>query len=137
MSILKYIIIGTLFVSSICFAEETYPVREVKTHSPKDIVKLFERLGYTKKAWEAGIKVVPRVYLQEIPKRWVKESRNLPVTLKKELFFRLLAPAILKGNEEILEERQKVERALADKKPLSSDVEKEMAFLAHKYYTTP
>ena len=133
MSVLKSIIIGALLISSNCFTEKLYPVREIKTHTPADIVKLFDSLGYTKKAWEAGIKEVPRVYLQSIPKRWAKESRNLPVKLKKELFFRLLAPAILTANESILIERHKVEGALKAKKPLSSDVVKEMTLLVHKY----
>jgi len=133
MSTLKSILLGVLLISSTCLANQSYPVREVKTNSPKDIVNLFNSLGYTKKAWESGIKEVPRVYLQSIPKRWAKESRNLPVKLKKELFFRLLAPAILTANESILIERQKVEEALKAKKPLSISLEKEMVFLAHKY----
>ena len=133
MPVFKSIVIVTLLISSSCFAQTSYSVREVKTHNPKDIVKLFDSLGYTKKAWEAGIKEVPRVYLQSIPERWAKESRHLPVKLKKELFFRLLAPAILTANESILKERQKVKEALQFKKPLSSDLEKEMLLLAHKY----
>jgi len=133
MSIIKSILLGVLLVSSTCLAGTSYPVREVKTHNPEDIVKLFDSLGYTKKAWEAGIKEVPRVYLQSIPKRWAKESRNLPVKLKKELFFRLLAPAILTANESILNERAKVEMALKAKNLLSSEVLIEMEFLAHKY----
>jgi Bax protein len=74
--------------------------------STAGVFKLFDKLGYTRKAWQEGIRVVPRIYLSTIPKTWQKASRDLPVDEKKEIFFRLLAPAVLSVNESVLRERE-------------------------------
>jgi len=73
------------------------------------IAELFERLDYTEAAWQAGIREVPRVFLADIPPRWRdKTSKSVTVKVKKELFFRALAPLALRSNELILAERTRL-----------------------------
>jgi Bax protein len=82
-------------------ADERVPCRDYK-----DVFALFDRLGYTQKAWQAGIREVPRVYLEDIPERWrEKGSKAMPVADKKRLFFRLIAPIVLRINELIAADR--------------------------------
>lgn len=67
---------------------------------------LFEELDYTLESWEEGIREVPRVYLTNIPERWRSTtSKTVTVQKKKELFFRLLGPLVLRANELVQEER--------------------------------
>jgi hypothetical protein len=81
--------------------DERVPCRDYK-----DVFALFDRLGYTQKAWQAGIREVPRVYLEDIPDRWrEKGSKAMPVADKKRLFFRLIAPIVLRINELIAADR--------------------------------
>ena len=70
------------------------------------MLALFDRLGYTAKAWQAGIREIPRVYLADVPNTWRERSaKELSVADKKKLFFRLIAPIVLRINELILEDR--------------------------------
>lgn len=103
-----------------------------ESHSPKDVFKLFDELGYTMENWKKGIRVVPRVYLSDIPKRWQKNAQKLPVKKKKEIFFRLLAPLILRSNELIMAERKQLE-TLAKKKTLSTKDTQWLKGMAKKY----
>ena len=74
--------------------------------SYKDIVELFDQLGYTEAAWDEGLREVNRVYLQNMPSRWrQKHSSEVEIKMKKELFLRTLAPLVLRSNELIMEER--------------------------------
>jgi Bax protein len=82
------------------------PDERVPCRDYKDVFALFDRLGYTQKAWQAGIREVPRVYLEDIPDRWrEKSSKEMPVADKKRLFFRLIAPIVLRINELIVADR--------------------------------
>ena len=77
--------------------------------SYKEIMQLFEELGYTEAAWDAGLREVNRVYLQNMPSRWRgKYSKEVEVKMKKEIFFRVLAPLVLRSNEFILEDRARL-----------------------------
>jgi len=77
--------------------------------SYKDLLPLFERLDYTEKAWDSGLREVSRVYLSNMPSRWRgKHSKEIQVGLKKELFFRVLAPLILRSNELIMQDRERL-----------------------------
>jgi uncharacterized FlgJ-related protein len=71
-----------------------------------EILALTESLGYTPEAWSNGSHSVPRLYLTEIPQRW-RDQTSLEVSIeeKKQLFFRLLLPAVLSANEMILRDR--------------------------------
>ena len=81
---------------------------KVEIGNSKDLLAYFEKIGYTPKAWKSGIREVPRVYIAEIPSRWrEKGSKELPVVDKKQIFFRVIAPIILRVNELLLEERNR------------------------------
>ncbi|HVN31785.1 MAG TPA: glucosaminidase domain-containing protein [Thermoanaerobaculaceae bacterium] len=92
---------------AVTFGAQLKPTDErVPCRDYKDVFALFDRLGYTQKAWQAGIREVPRVYLEDIPDRWrEKGSKDMPVADKKRLFFRLIAPIVLRINELIAADR--------------------------------
>jgi len=88
--------------------------RVVEIDNYKDALALFDELGYTSEAWQAGIRVVPRVYLTEISDQWSKKtSQEIDVTLKKRLFFRAIGPLALRNNELVLQDREKLQALLA------------------------
>jgi Bax protein len=81
--------------------DEKVPCRDYK-----DVLALFDRLGYTQQAWKSGIREVPRVYLEDIPDSWrERSSKSLSVADKKRLFFRVLGPIVLRINELIAADR--------------------------------
>ena len=88
------------------FAQVTPTDEKVPCRNYKDVLALFDRLGYTTKAWQAGIREIPRVYLEDVPDTWRERSaKELSVADKKRLFFRLIAPIALRINELILDDR--------------------------------
>ena len=94
----------------------------------EDILELFEKLNYTPEAWQSGIREVPRVYLTLIGDRWGKTtSQEITVLLKKQLFFRGIAPLILKSNELILKDRERLKNILKsfnEEKALQDEMDK-------------
>ena len=69
------------------FAQVTPTDEKVPCRNYKDVLALFDRLGYTKEAWQAGIREIPRVYLAEVRDTWRKRSAKKPsVADKKRLF---------------------------------------------------
>ena len=87
-------------------AQVTPADEKVACRNYKDVLALFDRMGYTQKAWQAGIREIPRVYLADVPDTWHERStKELSVADKKRLFFRLIAPVVLRINEIILEDR--------------------------------
>ena len=91
--------------------------------SYKEALVLFEKLNYTPKAWQSGVRAVPRVYLTTVPARWRgANSQKVTVLQKKQIFFRVLAPLALRSNEMITADRERLlrlatqnERSEADK----------------------
>jgi Bax protein len=78
----------------------------VPCRNSKEVFALFDRLGYTQKAWHSGIREIPRVYLADLPDTWRDRSvKDLSPQDKKRLFFRVIAPIVLRINELILEDR--------------------------------
>lgn len=74
--------------------------------SYRDVERLFEELGYTREAWQAGIREVPRAFLTEIPAQWRdRYSKEVSVVTKKRIFFRSFAPLLLRSNELIMQDR--------------------------------
>ena len=113
--------------------ENSMPTRMVNSTSTDDIWRLFDEVGYTLEAWQSGIREVPRIYLTNIPRRWKESSDAMPVVKKKELFFRLLGPAVLRANAMIAVERKNL-TTLSRKYPSLSEPEKSsLAALAGKY----
>jgi uncharacterized FlgJ-related protein len=81
--------------------DEKVPCRDYK-----DVLALFDRLGYTQQVWQAGIREVPRVYLDDVPDQWRERSAKLAsVADKKRIFFRLIGPIVLRINELITADR--------------------------------
>jgi Bax protein len=84
--------------TNMALAEEVF-----EFESYQQLLTLFDKLGYTEAAWDSGLRDVSRVYLSHMPSRWRgKHSKEVQVHLKKELFFRVLAPLILRSNELIM-----------------------------------
>lgn len=80
----------------------------VEIGSPEDLLSFFEEIGYTPEAWQAGNREIPRVYLAQIGNNWRVNSQNIEVIDKKRIFFRALGPLVLRANELILEDRQRL-----------------------------
>ena len=101
------------------FTQVTPKDERVPCRNYKDVLALFDRLGYTAKAWQAGIREIPRVYLEDVPDTWRDRSaKELTVADKKKLFFRLIAPIVLRINELILEDRARAKELTARLAPL-------------------
>ena len=67
---------------------------------------------------------VPKIVITEISPRWQEISRNLPVSEKKEIFYRLILPLVLHANTMVLDRRERLEKIsvqLASGEPLSQD----------------
>jgi Bax protein len=98
-----------------------------------DLEALFIDLNYTPESWMAGIREVPRMYLREITDRWSKHTvKEIDVLTKKRLFFRVLAPLVLRSNELAMLDRQRMQR-LAKSPSLTADDEAWLAALAAQY----
>jgi uncharacterized FlgJ-related protein len=88
------------------FAQVTPTDEKVPCRNYKDVLALLDHLGCTYEAWQAGIREIPRVYPADGPDTWRERSaKELSVPDKKRLFFRLIAPVVLRINELILEDR--------------------------------
>ena len=73
------------------------------------VLELFEQMTYTDKSWANGKRQVPRIYLSTVPKEWGKViSKEIDVTLKKQLFFRAIGPLVLRSNELIKHDRARL-----------------------------
>ena len=118
-------------------AQPKVPDERVPFHDYNDILALFQRLGYTKEAWQAGIREVPPVYVAEVPEQWRdRTSKLIPVAGKKALFFRLLAPIVMKVNEVILADRTRAEeitKRLSLGESVSAEDQAWLAALAVRY----
>ncbi len=87
----------------------TRPEERFEFTSYTQVGELFEKIGYTPEAWQAGIREVPRVYLTNVAPRWRERvSNEVSVQTKKRIFFRALAPLALRSNELILRDRARL-----------------------------
>jgi len=112
--------------------------RIVETASYKQVLELFDELGYTDEAWQAGIRIVPRIYLSEINELWSKKtSKEIEVALKKELFFRAIGPLALRSNELILQDREKLQAILANTDSIGDSDLNWLGELANRYGVDP
>jgi len=109
----------------------------IEIRSVTDFESVFERYHYTSKAWHGGLHEVPRLYLAEVPTYWRDTySKKVPISEKKSLFFRLLAPVALYVNDRILEDRSRAQALLARQgsgQPLAADDRRWLADLALQY----
>ncbi len=124
---------GTEYPESELEAERSMPTRMYYSNSPDDVWKLFDDVGYTWDSWQAGVREVPRIYLTNIPQRWKNDSGKMTVKKKKELFFRLLGPAVLRTNEIIEVERNKLISLTRKNSGFNEKERLSLAALALKY----
>lgn len=80
----------------------------VEVGSLDDLMALFDQLNYNHESWLAGNREVPRLSFDDVDERWKKASNEIPVSLKKQVFFRLMSPLVLVSNEKILIEREMI-----------------------------
>ena len=86
------------------------PEKRFEFTSYTEVGDLFKELDYTPETWAAGILEVPRVFLTTIPPRWRdRVSKEVSVLEKKRIFFRSLAPLVLRSNEFTLRDRARLE----------------------------
>lgn len=90
----------------------TAPVKELQISSARQVWDYYESIGFTLKNLEAGHVDVPRIYLANIINNW---AENETVTVKKSLFYRTMLPLILRVNELIAADRQRLTELLAKK----------------------
>ena len=96
----------------------------------KDILVLFDKLNYTPEAWQSGIREIPRVYLPLIGEKWgAGRADELTVENKKRLFFRSSAPLILRGNELIMVDRNRLKDIRSSYKKNAAISEKDQAWI--------
>jgi Bax protein len=90
----------------------------------QELAAYYEKVGYTETQWDEGLREVPRLFMTNMPSRWRNtSSKEVEVRIKKELFFRMMAPLILKSNEDILAEREKLVAWLAQGSPDAEQTE--------------
>lgn len=92
--------------------------QKLQVHSLSTIKKLFDSLNYNSESWQAGNREVPRLTFETVTERWQETADSIPVIEKKMIFFRLMAPLILIGNEKTLLERRYIEMSARDDKKL-------------------
>ncbi|MEN8117984.1 MAG: glucosaminidase domain-containing protein [Bacteroidota bacterium] len=103
-------VINSLPVNYLKDLEFVPPSQKIDIRSYKEVLELFETLNYTPKAWQEGIREVPRVYFTRIGERWGSTTtKEITVKYKKQIFFRGIAPLILLSNEMILKDRNRLE----------------------------
>jgi uncharacterized FlgJ-related protein len=104
--------------------------RKFEVRSYKDMLELFEELNYTPAAWQSGIREVPRVYLPMIGDKWGSTtSKEITVENKKQLFFRGLAPLILRANELIMIDRDRLKNIRSSFEKNKTAPEKDQVWL--------
>jgi uncharacterized FlgJ-related protein len=109
---------------------DTAIIRTIESKNYNDVLQLFNEIGYTAEQWQAGIREVPRIEITNIPQRWQKVTQTIPVSDKKNIFFRLTGSGILQANEKIMNEREHLLDAFNRK---DIDENEWLAALAVKY----
>lgn len=108
-------------------AEDSVGSTAVTVSSPLELIDLFKERNYAFDA--AAAEGVPRIYLSDIPEGW---DQGLDADARKDIFFQTLLPLVLRANEVILIDREKL-RALAEDKDLSDDDNTWLLQLGERY----
>jgi Bax protein len=129
--VLTFVAAGVLAVEaltglSLAFSQDTSDGETFDFSSYVDLERLLEKLGYTPEAWREGSRAVPRLYLTKIPERWRdKSSKEISISAKTQIFFRILAPLVLRANELVLADRARLGKISREmdkgKKPSEED----------------
>jgi len=106
------------------------PVERFEFHSGAQLEELVNNLNYTPETWAAGIREVPRLYITNVPERWRdKTSLEIDVVTKKRVFFRLIGPLVLRSNELIQADRERLESGIKAFRAGKTVGPSELAFL--------
>jgi len=83
--------------------------RRTVVASLADGAALMAELGYTQARWRDELDRVPRLYLTDIGENWRESwAQDLPLDQKKDVFFRLLLPLVLRANELVAADRARL-----------------------------
>lgn len=99
--------------------EQPTPV-SLSATSHTELTALFDKLKYSRDNCTKDNCEIPRMTFNGISKNWKETSDKLPVKVKKELFFRLMAPLVLMANEKIKDERNIIENSALDSQALKT-----------------
>jgi len=106
------------------------------SRSVNEVVDFYKEKNFWGERSHAKDLDVPRLLIVVTAKDWDEKSGNIPVEIKKELFYRTLVPLVLYANELIQQERDLI-LAIADKqkkgKALSSEDTSWLQSMAKKY----
>lgn len=81
----------------------------LEINSYKELLTFWESEDYTYAAWKSGVREIPRAFLINIPHAWRAEvAPEITVNEKKLIFFRGMAPLVLRANELILMDRSRL-----------------------------
>ncbi len=98
---------------------ETFPYTDYQ-----EVLDLFQTLDYTPEARAEGNREIPRVVLANVPERWRQTiSNEIQTKMKKQIFFRVIAPLALMANEQIMASRARLEAIVAAGGPVADDVD--------------
>ncbi len=103
------VILGAVLVAiaGVLFARMLLDVGRVRITSAHDLQAYFQEIGYTPRVLRSGNVEVPRFVVSSVPEDW---ADGLTVSQKKDLFFRALLPMVLMANEDILDDRARLQR---------------------------
>ena len=100
----------------------------------EEIRLYFRANDFSTDTWAAGDRSVPRFYLVSVPSRWRHEvAPNLPPEKKKQYFFFVYTPLVLRSNESIMLDRQKLV-GLAAQATRSPEDDSWLRDLASRYF---
>jgi uncharacterized FlgJ-related protein len=119
-------------LAALCLSGTTWAQERVEIGSPEELLEFFETIDYTPEAWQSGIREIPRAYIMTIGQNWKVNSQNIEVIQKKRIFFRALGPLILRANEKILADRERLLSIRAKGNPAGEDAAW-LADLAKRY----
>lgn len=106
-------LVALAMLSTNVSAEQSHERFEFESY--REVEGLFEKLNYTPQSWQQGVRAVPRVYLTQVPARWRDSvAPSVSVATKKRIFFRALAPLVLRANELVQMERDRLKRVAKD-----------------------
>ena len=109
---------------------------KIYTGEASETIKFFKTKNFWGEQAHDEDLAVPPIIVAVVDKRWVKDARNLPVDIKKELFYRTIIPMILFSNKLIMQERQElvaISSTLDHRKPLSEKEQTSLQSLGNKY----
>lgn len=76
----------------------------------EDSIEYLTSINYWNEKSHHEAQDTPRIILVAATKHWANRSKNVPVEIKKELFYRSITPMLLYANKLILADREEVEK---------------------------